>query len=296
MAERVIHDVVTLNPLPAAAGNTLAGVPAVVGVCGSPRCLTSDTACIDLRCRLYSGCDRPSTERFQHGCRARACNLPAVIDVLGQRRVSVAKLIGRRARRQSRLIHEGRRRLAEGMARYPRIARASECFPKIRLRIARVSPATEDRRKDGIGSRPCQQHLDAPRRESQRSLTSSGFSRLAGQTSTIKPDHGSVHGDSSVLKINVFPQKPSRFADRATGAKHEGNKIGEVPAYRFVVIGEQGSKLLRLCHGQGTGRLGSSSADGPDVTDGIYWPETPVSGGCSGCSTSILPWSSRNGG
>jgi hypothetical protein len=183
--------------------------------------------------------------------------------------VSVAKLIGRCARRQSRLIHEGRRRLAEGMARYPRIARASERFPKIRLRIARVSPATEDRRKDGIGSRPCQQHLDAPRRESQRSLTSSGFSRLAGQTSTIKPDHGSVDGHSSVLKINVFPQKPSRFADAATGAKHERNKIGEVPAYRFVVVGEQGSKLLRLCHGQGTGRLGSSSADGPDVTDGI---------------------------
>ena len=174
MAERVIR-LVKLNPLPAAAGNTWRLCRRCRRSCRSPRRLTSDTVCIP-------GCARPSTERFQHGCRPRACNLPPVIDVLGQRRVSVAKLIGRCARRQSRLIHEGRRRLAEGMARYPRIARASERFPKIRLRIARVSPATEDRRKDGIGSRPCQQHLDAPRRESQRSLTSSGFSRLAGQT------------------------------------------------------------------------------------------------------------------
>jgi hypothetical protein len=55
--------------------------------------------------------------------------------------MSVAKLIGRCPRRQSRWIHEGRRRLAEGMARYPRIARASERFPKIRLRIAGVGLA-----------------------------------------------------------------------------------------------------------------------------------------------------------
>jgi hypothetical protein len=64
-----------------------------------------------------------------------------------------------------------------------------------------------------------------------------------------------------VLKINVFPQEPSRFADAATGAKHERNKIREVPAYRFVVVGERACCRLATVARAAPG----SSATGPDV-------------------------------